>query len=288
MTATDLKGRTFLVTGASSGIGAALVLALAERGGDVVLATRSEERTRPVLQAIRDRYPGVEAQWLSLDVADLASVRRAAERFLATGHPIDVLVNNAGVARTNAVSPDGFDLTYATNHIGPFLLTNLLLPRLREAPQGRVVNVASAAHNLVKRMDWSVLERRRTPLRSIFRDYAVTKFMNVVHAKELARRLAGTTVTTCSLHPGAVASNIWRAVPQPLRWFGTLFMLSNEQGARTPLYCATAPELARISGRYYDRCHEVKCNPLADDAALAQDLWIRTEAAVAVNPGVPR
>src|SRR5256886_5162492 len=217
--------------------------------------------------------------WVSLDVSDLASVRRAAQTFLESGQPIDVLVNNAGIAGTRALSTGGFDLTYATNHIGPFLLTSLLLPRVRESSQGRVVNVASVAHMRVKQIDWSVLERRATPKRSGFADYAVTKLMNVLHAKELARRVRGTRVTTYALHPGAVASNIWRALPRPLQWFGKLFMLSNEQGAETPLYCATAPELATTSGRYYDRRREVRPNPLAEDAALANELWDRTEAA---------
>src|SRR2546425_10998190 len=200
--ATDLQERTFFVTGASSGIGRALVEALAARGGGVVLATRSEARTRPVLSAIQSRYPAARAQWVSLDLSDLTSVRRAAQTFLESGHPIDVLVNNAGIAGTRALSNDGFDLTYATNHIGPFLLTSLLLPRVRESSQGRVVNVASGAHMLVKRIDWSVLERRATPKRSGVADYAATKLMNVLHAKELARRLAGgeTRVTRSEEH----------------------------------------------------------------------------------------
>lgn len=283
VTTTDLQGRTFFVTGANSGIGRALALALAARGGNVVLATRSEERTRPLLNAIRSRYPGVRAEWVQIDVSDLTSVRRAAQSVLAAGHPIDVLVNNAGIAGTRALSKDGFDLTYATNHIGPFLLTNLLLPRVHESPQGRVVNVASGAHMLVKRIDWSVLERRTTPKRSAFMDYAVTKLMNVLHAKELARRLAGTRVTTYALHPGAVASNIWRALPRPLQWFGKLFMLSNEEGARAPLYCATVPELATTSGRYYNRGREARPSRLAEDETLAKELWTRTEAAVGAN-----
>jgi retinol dehydrogenase-12 len=258
-----------------------MVEALALRGGNVVLATRSEERTRPVIAAIRARSPAGDLRFLELDVADLGSVRRAADALLASGHPVDVLVNNAGVAGTRGLSRDGFDLTYATNHIGPFLLTSLLLPRLRQAPQGRIVNVSSVAHMTVKAIDWSVLDRRTVPLRSGFAAYAVTKLMNVLHAKELARRLAGTAVTTYALHPGGVASNIWRALPTPVRWMLKLFLLSNEEGARTQLYCATAPELATVSGRYYEREREAPCNPLADDPALARELWRRTEAAVA-------
>ena len=281
MTARDLQGRRFLVTGASSGIGRALAEALAARGGSVVLAARSEERARPVLDGIRARDPAADVRFLHADLSDLDSVRRAAGSYLAQGRALDVLVNNAGVAGTRALSPQGFDLTYATNHIGPFLLTSLLLPTLQRAPRGRVVNVASIAHLQVKGIDWSVLERRLEPKRSRFADYAVTKLMNVLHAKELARRLAGTRVTTCALHPGGVASNIWRAIPQPMQWLLKLFLMSNEEGARTPLYCATAPALDRASGRYYDECREARCNPLAEDEALAGELWARTEAAVA-------
>ncbi len=274
------RGRTFLVTGANSGIGRALVEALAARGANLVLAARSEERTRPVLDRLRAAHTDSAIEFLHLDLASLASVRQAAERFLGTGRPLDVLVNNAGIAGTRALSADGFDLTYAVNHLGPFLFTELLLPRLRESPAARVVNVASAAHFTAKGIDWSALERRATPRWSGFRDYAVTKLMNVLHARELARRLAGTRVTTYALHPGAVATNIWRALPLPIQWVLKLFLLSNEEGAETPLYCATAPELATVSGRYYDRCREVPASPLADDAALARELWERSEAAV--------
>jgi retinol dehydrogenase 12 len=277
----DLGDRTFLVTGASSGIGRAMVEALAARGGRVVLAARSEERTRPVLDGIRARQPSAALEFLHVDVSDLGSVRRAAAACLATGRPLDVLVNNAGVAGTRALSADGFDLTYATNHIGPFLLTSLLLPALERAPQGRIVNVSSVGHLRARRIDWTLLQRRSEPRQSGFKDYAVTKLMNVLHAKELARRLAGTRVTTYAVHPGGVKSNIWRALPGPLQWLIKLFLISNEEGAETQLFCATAPELAGVTGRYYDKCREAPCNPLADDEALARELWTRTEAAIA-------
>jgi retinol dehydrogenase 12 len=273
----DLEGRSFLVTGANSGIGRALVEALAARNGRVVLACRSEERTQPVLDALRSNHPGAAATFLHLDLADLSSVRKAAAGFLAVGGRLDVLVNNAAVAGTRALSADGFDLTYAVNHIGPFLFTNLLLPRLLEAPEGRVVNVASAAHRQADHIDWSVLARRDTPKRSAFADYGVSKLMNILHARELARRQVGTRVTTYSLHPGAVATNIYRAVPQPLQGFLKLFMLSSEHGARTPLYCATAPELRGVSGRYYAHTSELAPSKVAQDDGLARELWERTE-----------
>jgi retinol dehydrogenase 12 len=281
----DLQGRTFLVTGANSGIGRAMVEALAARGGQVVLAARSEERTRPVLDGIRARRPSAAVEFLRVDVSDLASVRRAAATYLATGRPLDVLVNNAGVGGTNGLSADGFDLTYATNHIGPFLLTSLLLPAIERAPQGRIVNVSSIGHMQVKRIDWTLLERRTEPRKSGFLDYGITKLMNILHAKELARRLAGTRVTTYALHPGGVKSNIWRALPAPVQWGIKLFLISNEEGARTQLYCATAPELAGVSGRYYDKSREVPPSRLAEDPALARELWTRTEGAIASATG---
>jgi dehydrogenase/reductase SDR family protein 13 len=280
-----VSGRSFLVTGANSGIGRAMAEALAAEGAHVILAGRSEERMRPVLDGIRQGSPRAAIEFLHVDVSDLGSVRRASASVLATGRPLDVLVNNAGVAGTTALSADGFDLTYATNHIGPFLLTALLRPALERAPQGRIVNVSSVAHLRAPAIDWSLLERRTVPRRSAFPDYAVTKLMNVLHAKELARRLAGSRVTTYALHPGGVRSNIWRALPLPIQWGLKLFLLSNEKGARTQLYCATAPELATSSGRYYDKSREAPCNPLADEPALAAELWARTEAAIASAGG---
>jgi dehydrogenase/reductase SDR family protein 13 len=276
----DLRDRTFLVTGASSGIGRALADALAARGGRVVLASRSTERTAPVVEALRSRYPHADVRFLLIDLSDLGSVRHAAAAFVDAGTGLDVLVNNAAVAGTCELSRDGFDLTYATNHLGPFLLTNLLLPTLQESAAGRIVNVSSAAHLNVKTVDWKVLDRRSAARRSGFRDYSVTKLMNVLHVRELARRLAGTPVTACAVHPGTVASNIWRALPPVLQWFLKRFMMSNEQGAEGPLFCATAPELGTVSGRYYNRCREGRANRLVDDPALGAELWRRSESAV--------
>ena len=238
-----------------------------------------------MLDGIRARRPSAAVEFLPVDVSDLASVRRAAATYLATGRPLDVLVNNAGVGGTNGLSVDGFDLTYATNHIGPFLLTSLLLPAIERAPQGRIVNVSSIGHMQVKRIDWTLLERRTEPRKSGFLDYAVTKLMNILHAKELARRLTGTRVTTYALHPGGVKSNIWRSLPRPVQWGLKLFLISNEEGAKTQLYCATAPELAGVSGRYYDKSREVPPNRLAEDPALARELWTRTESAITSATG---
>lgn len=275
-----LDEQTVLITGATGGLGRALVHRAAGHGATVVAHGRDERRLRDLALEVEEAT-GTSIDTVAADLADLREVDRLADSVLDTYDRLDVLVNNAGVAGTNALSRDGFDLTYATNHIGPFLFTTLIRPVLLQAPQGRIVNVSSAAHLHAPTIDWSLLQRRSAPRRSGFQDYSVTKLMNVLHAKELARRLAGTRVTTYALHPGAVRSNIWRALPLPLQWVLKLFMLSNAAGAKTPLYCATAPELAAVSGRYYDNSREAPSNPLADDTSLAEELWTRTEAAIA-------
>jgi NAD(P)-dependent dehydrogenase (short-subunit alcohol dehydrogenase family) len=275
MSAGDLSGRSFLVTGANTGIGRATAEALARRGGMVTLACRSEERTRPVLEAIR--AAGGEAKFLALDLGDLASVRRAAREFLDRGTPLHVLVNNAGLAGARGLTKDGFEITFGTNHLGPFLFTLLLLPRLRECAPSRIVNVASGSHYGAKELDFDAL-RKPTRSRTGYPEYEVSKLCNVLFTKELARGRAGKGVTSYALHPGAVASDIWRHVPSFARPILKLFMKSVEQGARCSLYCATSPEVADHDGRYYHDCRERRPSRLARDEALARELWERSES----------
>lgn len=279
--------KTFLVTGANSGIGLALTEALAAQGEAVILAGRSEARTRTVIDTLRARHPEATLEFLKLDLGSLRGVKAAAESWLALGRPLDVLINNAGVAGASALSVDGFEVTLATNHLGPFLLTELLLPRLREAPQGRIVNVASVAQKQVKAIDWSAFRRPGKGTRDRFARYALSKLLNVIHARELARRLSDTHVTTYSLHPGAVATNIWREVPWPIRPIIKRFMIDESQGADTPLYCATAPELATSSGLYYFERRPRRVNPLAEDEALAKEVFSKTEEMIRSTLAAP-
>lgn len=279
MPATDLAGRTFFITGATSGIGRATVQALAARDATVIIGARSEEKARSFLQELRGQHPRAELSFVSIDLASLASVRKAADTILASAQPLDVLINNAGRAGRGGTTTDGFEITIGTNHVGPFLLTELLLPKLRDAVQGRIVNVASRAHMGVKRLDWGALARP-PGIRGGFGAYGVSKLMNVLHAKELARRLADTRITTYALHPGVVASDIWRELPRVVQWIMMRFMISNEAGARTSVYCATAPELSTSSGRYYDECREAQPSRLAMDENLARELYVRSDAAI--------
>lgn len=271
----DLQGRTMLVTGANSGIGRATALALVARGARVHVACRSAERARPVLeQAAALAGPG-SAEFLALDLSELAGVRRAAEAFLAGGEELHVLVNNAGVAGQRGQTADGFELAFGVNHLGHFLFTRLLLDRLRASAPARVVTVSSVGHRQASGVDFEAV-RRPTRTFTALHEYGVSKLCNVLFTQELARREVGSGITTYALHPGAIGSDIWRRVPWPIEPVMKRLMRSPEEGARTSIYCATAPELAAVSGRYYDSCREKRPSPVATPE-LAAELWARSE-----------
>jgi retinol dehydrogenase 12 len=271
-----MDGRVCVVTGSSAGIGRVTAVELARRGATVILANRNEEKTAPVLEEIARQAGAGRAEFVKLDLASLASVREAAERILGRGGPLHVLVNNAGIAGIRGQTEDGFELAFGTNHLGHFLLTQLLREKLVASAPSRVVTVASKAHFRARGID---LDSVRGPTRSAtgWVEYGVSKLANVLFSAELGRQLAGTRVTTYSLHPGVVASELWRAVPGIFRPVLKLFMISNEQGAQTTLHCATAPELAAETGLYYDECRARNPSRVARDVELQQELWRRSE-----------
>lgn len=277
----ELSGRTFLVTGANTGIGKETARGLAGRGARVVLAGRSESKTRAAMEEISAETGNTDLDFLALDLGDFGSIRVAAATYLASGDPLHVLVNNAGLAGAHGLTASGFELAFGTNHVGTFLFTQLLLDRIKESGPARIVNVASTGHYRAKGIDWDAV-RRPAVTRTAFDEYCVSKLANVLHAQELARRLEGTDVTTYSLHPGAVASDVWREVPFGLRHVMKLFMKSTEDGAKTSLHCATSPEVAGESGRYYDDAREKRPSKVAT-AELAAELWERSEAWVRVG-----
>jgi NAD(P)-dependent dehydrogenase (short-subunit alcohol dehydrogenase family) len=240
----------------------------------VFVAGRSEQKTRPVLDEISAQADGGTVEFLRLDLSDLASVRACAEEFLRAKEPLHCLINNAGLAGGRGMTQSGFELAFGTNYIGPFLLTSLLQDRLRESAPARIVNVASIGHYRAPGIDFEAV-RQRTRTVTGFPEYCVSKLGNVLHAQELARRLDGTGVTTYSLHPGSVASDVWRRVPWPLRPLMKRRMLTPEEGARTSLYCATSSEVAHDSGYYYDNCRREEPSAVAT-AELAGELWNRS------------
>ena len=281
----DLRGKVFIVTGANTGIGRVTAEELARRGGHLFLAGRSEARTAPVIEGIRRATGNEKVEFLPLDLADPASVRAAAAAFLVRGLPLHGLVNNAGLAGQRGLTKDGFELGFGTNHLGPFLFTLLLLDRLKQSAPSRIVNVASRAHYKARAIDWDAL-RRPTASTGGLGEYSVSKLANVLFTKELARRLDGTGVTAYALHPGVVATDIWRELPWGLRHLAKLFMISPEEGARTTLHCATSPEAAAESGLYYDQSKVLHPSRTAQDPALAAELWRRSMEWTGA-PGVP-
>ena len=272
--AKDLVGKNYVITGANTGIGRTTAISLTERGAHVILACRSLDKTQPVLDEIKQL--GGDAEFIELDLASFESIRKAADELLAKNIPFHALINNAGLAGKRGTTKDGFELTFGTNHLGHYLLTRLLLDRLKTSGHARIVNVSSQSHYDAKGIDFDKL---RSPTKSVtgLQEYAVSKLANVLFTKELARKLEGTSVTTYAVHPGVVATDVWRKIPGPFRWLMKRFMISPQQGATSSLRAATAPELASETGRYYHADgKEKRPAKLADDTELAQTLWQRS------------
>lgn len=272
----ELSGRTLLVTGGNTGIGRAAARAFAERGGRVFIAGRSREKGQAAVAGIAAETGNDAVTFLHLDLADLSSVRRCAAEFLALGEPLHVLLNNAGVAGQRGLTKDGFEMTFGVNHLGHFTLTTALLDHLAASGPARVVTVSSDAHYQAPGIDFDALRR---PARSVtgLREYAVSKLCNVLFSQELARRVAGRGVTTYALHPGLIASDIWRRVPWPIRPLIKRRMATTEDGARTSVYCATSPDVAGDTGLFYDDCQERAPSRHAT-ADLAAALWEHSES----------
>ncbi|HEV2368909.1 MAG TPA: SDR family NAD(P)-dependent oxidoreductase [Acidimicrobiales bacterium] len=274
-----MTGSNVLITGATNGIGRATAVELARRGARVFMAGRSAERAAPVVAEIEAVAGTGHAFVLPLDLGDLDSVWACAEEFLAYDQPLDVLIDNAGVAGLRGITPSGFELAFGTNHVGHFLLTTLLLDRLQASAPSRVVVVSSVGHFQAPGIDWDAV-RRPTRSFTALPDYSVSKLANVLFVQELARRLdlqsEGDRVTTYAVHPGAIASNIWKRVPWPFRGAMKLFMRSAEEGAQTSVYCATDPQVADETGGYYDSCQRVPPSRVATPE-LGAELWKRSE-----------
>ena len=276
----DLSGRVALITGANTGIGLVTARELQKRGAHVFMACRSVGRARAALDTIRSELgtaPGfAPIEVLALDLGDFDSVRQCAQAFLARRVPLHLLINNAGLAGARGLTKSGFELAFGTNHLGHFLLTQMLLDRIKSSGPARIVTVASRAHTRVSGIDWEAV-RKPTKTMAGLPEYGVSKLANVLFSAELSRRLAGSGVTTYSLHPGVVASDVWRAVPWPFRSLMKLGMISVEVGAATTLHCASSVEAGHETGLYYDKCQVKTPSRVGQDSALAAELWRRSE-----------
>lgn len=276
-------GNVALITGANIGIGRITAIELAKNGFKVVIAGRSIERTQPVLDQINSLEVLQKPIFIPLELASLASVRECARLFLELNLPLHLLINNAGVAGQRGLTQDGFEMAFGINHLGHFLLTQLLLEKLQSSRLSRVITVSSRAHKRASGFDWEAL-RQPTKSWTGIQEYANSKLANVLFSSELAKRTHGSEISTYSLHPGVVDTEIWRAAPlwarKLLRLRG---FLTPEEGALTTLHCAIhAPH--QETGLYYANRQPMPVSALGSNAKLAADLWERSEIWVNQTP----
>ena len=282
MPAAGMSGKICIVTGANSGIGKETALGLAQMGARVVMVCRNVEKGEAALEEVRRESGPSQVDLLIADMSSQASIRALGEQIQQKYPRLDVLVNNAGgAAPAHTLSADGIEMTLATNHLGPALLTLLLLPLLKASAPSRIVNVSSLVAQRPARLEMNDLQFERRKYSGIAA-YRQSKLLMNAFTFELARRLAGTAVTANCLHPGVVATNIWSASPVPLIVKLILpvvkpFMLNSKQGAAVSLYLAASPEVAQVSGEYFVKSKPAKSNPLSRDAKLMAEVWLWTE-----------
>lgn len=269
--------RTIVITGASSGIGRASALALASNDVRLILSGRNKVRGEATVREVRRKSPGCEAVFIAADLSIPEETQRLAQDIRKQTECIDVLVNNAGARYDHfAESVAGFERTFATNHLGPFLLTCLLLDRIVAAPTGRIVAVSSSAHHSASNDEIWSLERDQYDRKQA---YAKSKLANILFSNELARRLARTKATSNAMHPGGVATNFARnngLIP----WMKHLFaylpkleLLSAAKGADTIIHLASSADLIGVTGEYFFERQTAKPSALAQDSDVAKRLW---------------
>lgn len=263
-----MKGKKVVITGPTKGIGRVTAVELAKKGADMILVARDEGRARELANEVggADVFIG--------DLSSVSEVKRIGDEIVKKHDRIDVLVNNAGaLLMKRETTVDGYEKTFATNHLAYFVLTDKLLPALKNAPSARIVNVASEAHRQGSiDFDDLMFEERWSGMKAHFS----SKLANILFTAELARRLEGTKVTANSLHPGAIASGFainnkglvalgWKIISP--------FLLTSEKGARTSIFLASDPSVDGVTGKYFEKCAEKKPSRKARDMAAAHRLW---------------
>ena len=286
----EMDRKTVVITGGNTGIGKEAAVGVASLGAGVVITSRNEERGRAAREEIVERSGNNDVQVMPLDLASFRSIRSFASDALDRHDRLDVLVNNAGlILRRRTETEDGFEATFGINHVGHFLLTDLLVDRLKTSAPARVVVVASTAHKSARSgLDFDDLKGERS-----YRwmdAYAKSKLANIYFSRELARRLDGTGVTVNALHPGFVRSDfgrdgdLGRLYGFGIKYLAGPFAISPERGARTTTYVASSPEVADVTGGYFDKCKQTQPSAVARDDAAAQRLWEASERLVASVP----
>ena len=270
-----MKGKVCLVTGATSGIGKVTATVLAIQGAEVIVHGRNQQKAENTVQHIISETGNKSVHYLLADFSDLKQVRNLAKSVTGRYSHLDVLVNNAGAFfNTRRETSIGVEMTFLVNHLAPFHLTNLLLETLQDSGSARIVNVSSDAHKYDS-MDFDDLGF--TQSYSGMKAYARSKLANILFTYTLAQRLAGSDVTVNALHPGHVATDIWktdfRIIGPALKWLMGLFALTPEQGADNSIFLATSPVVEGITGKYYVQREATLSSPFSRIETVAQRLW---------------
>jgi retinol dehydrogenase-12 len=279
----NIEGKQVLLTGASRGIGHATALALAKAGANLSLLVRDRAAGEKVIEQIRAASPNVRVDLFVADLSSQKDIRRAAAEYRQKHDRLDVLLNNAGAIYTDReTTVDGYERTFATNHLGYFLLTELLVDLVKKSAPARIVNVASEAHR-GQRLDFEDLMFDKRPYRA-FGAYGSSKLANILFTRELSKRLDGSGVTANSLHPGVIASGFGKNNKGVFGWVmrnvAGPFLGSAESGARTSVYLAASPEVDGKTGLYFKNSREATPTAAARDAEAAARLWKVSEELV--------
>lgn len=263
-----------MVTGANSGIGRSTALELAKMGYTLVMVCRNRERGEAALREVKERSGDELVDLMIADLSSMQSVRQLAADFLGKYSALHILINNAGIVNLRRhVTVDGYEVTFATNYLAPFLLTNLLLERLKSSAPSRIVNVSSASH-YGGHIDFDDLQGAKKY--GVMRAYSQSKLALILFTYELAERLAGTGVTVNCLHPGAVATNIWKRSAGRAGFImriPTAFMASPSQGAETVVFLASSPDMDKTSGEYFEKKMVKRSSRESYDGAVGKSLW---------------
>lgn len=277
-----LDGKTVLITGGNSGIGKETAVALAMRGARVVIASRDVEKAEEAVREIKSKSHNLHVFHMELDLANLRSVREFCRTFLQREKRLDILINNAGMPGVLAWTDDDFSMCFGINHLGHFLLTNLLLPRLKECAPSRVVTLTCSIYKYQK-LNFQDLNYNLLP----FFTYCRSKLANIYFSQELAHLTEGKGVTSYAVHPGFVQSGwtgyysfLFRMLMKVIM---SMFFISCEMGAQTVVYCAVSDEAAKHSGGYFVDCGPATLRPFAKDAGVAKKLWEASERLVSLS-----
>lgn len=279
--AQNMQGKIVLITGANSGIGKETTRALAKKGAVIVMACRNLNKANPACEAIKQESGNEKIEVMKIDLASLSSIKEFVNQFCQKYQQLNVLINNAGVmCAEREETAEGFNRVLATNYLGPFLLTNLLLPLLKQTPESRIVNVSSVAHL------WGHIDLNGLNLGKRFSftgPYASSKLGLIFFTQELAERLKDTNITVNALHPGVVATNLYRIGPEG-RWYQSLFsrivrwvMISPAEGAQTSIYLASSDLVRGVTGKYFYKQNPTWVSPKCRDKKLQKSLWQLSE-----------